>query len=155
MWPSPSPKKSMDASTEPSGARILIVDDQPWNVRLLEHTLRRGGFSEISSTDDSRSVAPRHLQHRFDLIVLDLQMPGLNGFEVMKELRAIEGDRVPILVMSADPSRKTAALEGGGTSFLSKPFVLAEVLTRVGEMLRGPAAADLEKSEQAKPGDRE
>ncbi len=116
--------------------KILIVDDQVSNVRLLEHTLRRGGYTEVASTIDPRTVAAMHLEHQYDLILLDLQMPEMNGFQVMQQLRAMEGGaRVAILVISADPSHMLAALEGGGSSFLSKPFKLPDVLERVGVML--------------------
>lgn len=126
------------------------MDDQPWNVRLLEHTLRRGGYTEISSTNDPRAVAALHLENRYALILLDLQMPGMNGFEVMKQLRAMEGDHVPILVISADPSQMVVALEGGGDSFLSKPFVLAEVLSRVGKMLQNTGIPILDEKKDEK-----
>lgn len=134
----------MPETTDHFGARILIVDDQPWNVRLLEHTLRRGGYVEIATTNDPRAVVAMHLENRYELILLDLQMPGMSGFEVMKQLRGMEGDRVPILVISADPSQMVTALEGGGNSFLSKPFVLAEVLARVALMLKKPGSSDQE-----------
>jgi DNA-binding response OmpR family regulator len=132
----------MPASTDFHGARILIVDDQPSNVRLLEHTMRRGGYTDVTSTVDPREVAPLHVQNPFDLILLDLQMPHMSGFQVMEQLRAMQGgDRVGILVMSADPSLRLQALQGGGSSFLSKPFVLAEVLARVQLMLEKARAA--------------
>ena len=116
--------------------RILIVDDQVSNVRLLEHTLRRGGYTEVASTTDPRTVAAMHVEHEYDLILLDLQMPEMNGFQVMEQLRAMDGGtRVAILVISADPSHMLAALEAGGSSFLSKPFKLPDVLERVGVML--------------------
>jgi DNA-binding response OmpR family regulator len=121
-------------STDTPSARILIVDDQPSNVRLLEHTLRRGGYVEVSSTTDPYTVAPMHAEHRYDLMLLDLQMPGMSGFDVLRELRQTD-TRVAILVISADPSLMLAALEAGGTSFLSKPFKLPEVLERVQVML--------------------
>jgi CheY-like chemotaxis protein len=122
--------------------KILIVDDQVSNVRLLEHTLRRGGYTEVSSTIDPRTVAAMHLEHEYDLILLDLQMPEMNGFQVMQQLRAMDGGaRVAILVISADPSHMLAAVEGGGSSFLSKPFKLADVLERVRVMLAKMAAA--------------
>ncbi|HYK03126.1 MAG TPA: response regulator [Thermoanaerobaculia bacterium] len=134
----------MPPSTDLLAARILIVDDQSSNVRLLEHTLRRGGYADISSTTDPRTVGPMHLENRYDLILLDLQMPVMNGFEVMHQLRGMEGgSRVAILVISADPSHMLAALEAGGSSFLSKPFKLPDVLERVGVMLekrQDPAA---------------
>jgi CheY-like chemotaxis protein len=132
----------MPPSTDALPPRILIVDDQASNVRLLEHTLRRGGYVDVASTTDPRTVAAMHLEHRYDVILLDLQMPEMNGFEVMHELRAMEcGTRVAILVISADPSHMLAALEAGGSSFLSKPFKLPDVLERVRVMLEKMGAA--------------
>ncbi|MEA2491679.1 MAG: two-component system, cell cycle response regulator [Acidobacteriota bacterium] len=132
----------MPASTDIHAARILIVDDQPSNVRLLEHTLRRGGYTEVTSTGEPREVAALHLQNPFEIILLDLQMPHMSGFQVIEQLRAMEGgDRVAILVMSADPSLRLQSLQSGGSSFLSKPFVLADVLARVQLMLEKARAA--------------
>jgi len=129
-------------------ARILIVDDQVSNVRLLEHTLRRGGFTDVSSTTDPKQVAALQLENRYDLIVLDLQMPGMSGVQVLEQLRATEGvPRVAILVMSADPGLMVVALEAGGDSFLSKPFKLADVLDRV-QLMLGKAASE---SREPKP----
>jgi two-component system, cell cycle response regulator len=126
----------MPPSSESASARILIVDDQPSNVRLLEHTLKRGGYVEVSSTMDPAEVVALHAQKTFDLILLDLQMPNVNGFEVMKRLRALDGAHAIILVISADPSQKEAALAGGANSFMKKPFVLADVVARVEELLK-------------------
>jgi DNA-binding response OmpR family regulator len=126
----------MPPSTDAAAPKILIVDDQTSNVRLLEHTLRRGGYEDVASTTDPRTVGPMHAEHRYDLILLDLQMPEMSGFEVMHLLRAMkDGSRVAILVISADPSHMLAALEAGGSSFLSKPFKLQDVLERVKGML--------------------
>ncbi|HEU4888303.1 MAG TPA: response regulator [Thermoanaerobaculia bacterium] len=126
----------MAPSNERPDARILIVDDQPANVRLLEHTLRRAGYLAVTATTDPRDVAALQSQHRYDLIVLDLQMPNLNGFEVMEQLRRIsEEERPVILVMSADSAQKAAALEAGATSFLGKPFKLPDVVAHIQSML--------------------
>ena len=126
----------MPASTDHHGARILIVDDQPSNVRLLEHTLARGGFVAVSSTDDPSAVAALHRENRYALIILDLQMPEMNGFEVMQALQEMAATHpVTILVMSAGSTQKAAALEGGATRFLEKPFVLADVVNLVTSML--------------------
>ena len=125
----------MSPSSENASSRILIVDDQPSNVRLLEHTLSRGGYVEVSSTMDPSEVVALHAQKKFDLILLDLQMPNVDGFEVMKRLLAVEGAHAAILVISADASQKAAALAAGATSFMKKPFVLAEVVARVEELL--------------------
>lgn len=136
----------MPPSTDRSCARILIVDDQPSNVRLLEFTLRRAGYLDVASTTDPREVAALHLQHRYELILLDLKMPEMDGFEVMEQLRRIGGaDRVSILMMSADSSKMTAALEAGASSFLSKPFVLGDVVARVRLMLEAASPRDLEE----------
>lgn len=102
------------------------------NVRLLELALRRGGYVAVSSTTDPTRVAAMHLNEHYDLILLDLQMPGMTGFQVMQQLREAEGThRVAILVISADPALKLAALEAGANDFLSKPFRLTDVMDRV------------------------
>lgn len=126
----------MLSPAEVSAARLLIVDDLRSNVRLLEHTLRRAGFSEVMSTIKPCEVAALHREHRYHLILLDLQMPEMNGFEVMKQLRDNEGaNRVAILVLSADSAQKANALEKGADSFLGKPFLLPEVVERVQTLL--------------------
>lgn len=126
----------MSAMVEMAGPRILIVDDQRTNVRLLEQTLRRAAYTEVMSTIDGREVADLHLQHHYDLILLDLQMPEMNGFEVMAELQKVRGGNpVSILVISADPAQKTAALAAGADSFLGKPFRLPDVVERVNVMV--------------------
>src|SRR3954451_1233734 len=126
----------MPPFTDPFGARILIVDDTESNVRLLEFTLRRAGYLGVSSTTDPLQVTALHRQNRYHLILLDLQMPRMNGFEVMAALRegaAIE--RVATLVLSADPSQMLPAMQAGAADFLSKPFELTEVLLRVRRLL--------------------
>ncbi|MGZ5446203.1 MAG: response regulator [Thermoanaerobaculia bacterium] len=130
----------MRRSTDRFGAAILIVDDQEANVRLLEHTLRRGGYVAATSTTNSLEVCALHRRNRYDLIILDLQMPLLDGFGVLAALRAFdEQDRPAILVMSADPSQLLSSLEAGATSFLSKPFHLADVLLQVQGLLEPTA----------------
>ncbi len=121
---------------EVPGPRILIVDDQPSNVRLLEHTLRRAGYAEVMSTTEPRQVTGLHLEHDYDLILLDLQMPAMNGMEVIAQLQQIRAAHpVSILVLSADGTQTDAALTGGADSFLGKPFRLPEVVERVELML--------------------
>lgn len=121
---------------ETAGPRILIVDDLKSNLRLLEQTLRRAAYVEVMSTLDPREVAALHLQHRYDLILLDLQMPEMDGFEVMAKLQEVRAENpVAILVLSADASQKRAALEAGADDFLGKPFRLPEVVERVQGML--------------------
>jgi CheY-like chemotaxis protein len=121
--------------------RILIVDDQQSNVRLLEHTLRRGGFDSISTTTDPRAVTALHRDHRYDLILLDLVMPEMNGFEVMEGLSEIEEGELPVLVMSADPRHKARAMKAGAREFIGKPFVLSELVACVSRLLAHPSSA--------------
>jgi putative two-component system response regulator len=130
----------MPECTDRFDAPILIVDDQPANVRLLEHTLRRGGYLRVSSTIDPCSVSALQRSNRYALVILDHQMPVMNGIEVLQELRALETQNRPItLMMSADPSQMLPSLEAGATSFLSKPFVLADVLLQVNGLLAAVA----------------
>ena len=118
------------------GARILIVDDQPVNVQLLEFLLSSTGYTAVSSTTDPAVVAPWHAQHNYDLIILDLHMPGMSGFDVMAALKPLESDSyLPVLVVTAEPDKKLAALDAGARDFVSKPFDPVEVLTRIRNML--------------------
>jgi len=117
-------------------AGILIVDDQEANVLLLERMLRGAGYTSIASTMQPHQVCELHRQNRYSLILLDLQMPGLDGFQVMEGLKEIEtGGYLPVLVITAHPDHKLRALEAGAKDFISKPFDLAEVLMRVHNML--------------------
>jgi len=126
----------MCGPTDVLGARILIVDDQDSNIRLLEYTLRRRGYVAVSSTNDSVEVSALHRQNCYDLIMLDVQMPRMNGLDVLKGLRGLdEHNDVAVLVLTADPDQVVRAMESGATGFLSKPFVLPEVLLCVGLML--------------------
>lgn len=115
---------------------ILIVDDQSANVQLLEQTLREAGYQCIASTLDPHAVCALHSANHYDLILLDLQMPGMDGFQVMQDLKAIEATGyLPVLAITAEPSHKLRALHGGARDFISKPFDLAEVLMRVHNLL--------------------
>jgi CheY-like chemotaxis protein len=117
--------------------RILIVDDQKSNVRLLEHTLRRAGYLEVTSTVEPREVAALHREHHYDVILLDLQMPEMNGFEVMAQLQeARAANPVSILVLSADATQTKTALEEGADAFMGKPFRLPDVVERIQSMLK-------------------
>lgn len=117
-------------------ASILIVDDQKANVMLLEQMLRNAGYEHITSTMDPRAVVPLYLAHRYDLILLDLQMPEMDGFQVMEGLKEIEtAGYLPVLVITAQPAHKLRALQAGAKDFVSKPFDLVEVQTRIHNML--------------------
>ncbi len=150
----------MISSSDILQGKILIVDDQKANILLLERMLRGAGYVSIESTNDPEEVYKLHLNNRYDLILLDLQMPGLDGFEVMERLKEIEpqdmlleltlkhhfqvtagldevepSGYLPVIVITAHPDHKLRALQLGARDFISKPFDLAEVLARVRNML--------------------
>ncbi len=117
-------------------ASILIVDDQQANVQLLEQMLRDAGYQRLTSTMDPFAVCELHRTNHYDLILLDLQMPGMDGFQVMDGLKEIDPDGyVPILVVTAQPGHKLRALASGAKDFVAKPFDLVEVKTRIHNML--------------------
>ena len=116
--------------------KILIVDDTKANVVLLEKTLLAAGYLAVTSTMDPSKVCELHRENRYDLILLDIVMPVMDGFKVMDGLKAVEADGyMPVLALTADPSHKLRALECGAKDFLSKPFDLSEVVMRVRNML--------------------
>lgn len=118
------------------GARILIVDDQDSNLRMLQRLLADAGYSQVTATMQAEEVCALHRQHDYDLILLDLQMPGMDGFQVMDGLKTIERDPyLPVIVLTAQPSHKLRALEAGAKDFISKPLDLVEVRTRILNML--------------------
>jgi|ERR1035437_1824301 PAS domain S-box-containing protein len=126
----------MISSSDILKASILIVDDQEANVSLLEQMLRGAGYDSIASTRDPHEVCELHRKNRYDLIILDLQMPGMDGFQVMEGLKEIEtGSYLPVLVITAQPGHKLRALKAGAKDFISKPFEIAEVLIRVYNLL--------------------
>ena len=126
----------MISSSDILNAKILVVDDQEPNVRLLEGILSGAGYARIASTMDPHEVCELHRKNRYDLILLDLLMPGMDGFQVMEGLKQIEIDGyLPVLVISAQPGHNLRALKAGAKDFISKPINLAEVLTRVYNML--------------------
>jgi len=135
----------MAGFTDVLQARILIVDDQDSNVRLLELVLRRGGYVAVASTTDPLRVVELHRQNCYDLILLDLQMPNMNGFEVMEALKEVDSEhKVAVLILSGDPSQMVRVLEAGASGFLSKPCVLTEVLLRVQQLLEPAVSRTIE-----------
>ncbi|MHB1707689.1 MAG: response regulator, partial [Acidithiobacillus sp.] len=117
-------------------ANILIVDDKEANVLLLERMLRGAGYTSIASTTAPHAVYELYRKNRYDLILLDLQMPDMDGFRVMEGLKEIELDGyLPVLVITAQPEHRLRALQAGAKDFISKPFDLPEVLTRIHNML--------------------
>lgn len=126
----------MLAAAEILNATILVVDDQEAYVTLLDQLLRDEGYVNITTTQDPRQVAGLHAQHSFDLILLDLQMPEMHGFEVIEELKKInDASYLPVMVITAQPEQKLQALQMGAKDFISKPFDVLEVKTRIRNML--------------------
>jgi PAS domain S-box-containing protein len=117
-------------------ARILIVDDQASNVQLLEQLLGEAGYTSVSATMKPQEVCALHRKNRYDLILLDLQMPEMDGFAVMEGLKTNATDSyLPVIVLTAQPGHKLRALQAGAKDFISKPFDLVEVKTRIHNML--------------------
>ena len=117
-------------------ARILIVDDQETNVALLEQLLADNGYTAVTSTMLPAEVCALHRKDPYDLILLDLQMPVMDGFAVMDGLKTNTTDAyLPVIVLTAQPGHKLRALQAGAKDFISKPFDLVEVKTRIHNML--------------------
>ena len=117
-------------------ASLLIVDDQESNISLLEQLLSEAGYTSLATTTNPLEVCALHRQNQYDLILLDLQMPVMDGFQVMEGLKADSADDyLPVLVLTAQPGHKLRALQAGAKDFISKPFDLVEVKTRIHNML--------------------
>jgi signal transduction histidine kinase len=120
-------------------ARILIVDDEPANVRLLERLLQREGYTNLRSTTDARQALPLYAEFQPDLVLLDLAMPHLDGFQVLAQIKPRVPPRayLPVLVLTADVTveSKRRMLDIGAKDFLTKPFDHIEVLLRIRNLL--------------------
>ena len=126
----------MLADSEILNASILIVDDQAVNIMLLEQMLGDAGYRGVTSTQQPLEVCALHRKNNYDLILLDLQMPGMDGFQIMEGLLADEADAyLSVLVITAEPGHKLRALQAGAKDFVSKPFDLIEVKTRIHNLL--------------------
>ncbi len=119
-------------------AKILMVDDEISNILILETVLKQAKYTSITSTTDSREAASLYQKLKPDLVLLDLRMPNMDGFEVIEQIKQIEADSyAPILVLTAesDPAIRLKALQVGARDFLCKPLDLAEVLCRIRNIL--------------------
>ena len=117
-------------------ASILIVDDQDANLVLLTCLLDEAGYTQVSATLDPMQVCALHRRHAYDLILLDIEMPGMDGFGVMEGLKVGAHDGyLPVIVLTAQPGHKLRALKAGAKDFISKPFDFLEVETRIHNML--------------------
>ena len=126
----------MISASDIFNASILIVDDQESNIALLEQLLSEAGYTCVASTLNPQEVCALHRKNHYDLILLDLQMPGMDGFAVMEGLKTNQADSyLPVIVLTAQPGHKLRALQAGAKDFISKPFDLVEVKTRIHNML--------------------
>jgi PAS domain S-box-containing protein len=126
----------MLTESEILNACILIVDDQASNISLFEQLLSEAGYTCVTSTMNPLEVCGLHRKNNYDLILLDLQMPDMDGFQVMEALKIdAKDDYLPVLVITAQPGHKLRALQAGAKDFISKPFDLIEVKTRIHNML--------------------
>ncbi|MDB5804349.1 MAG: Diguanylate cyclase response regulator [Betaproteobacteria bacterium] len=113
-------------------ANILVVDDEPGNCALLETVLGGAGYSRVTSCSESAQVQELHREHHYDLILLDLEMPGMGGFEVMEGIRELgEESYLPVIVITGSSDSKLASLKAGARDFVNKPFDIEEVLLRI------------------------
>lgn len=126
----------LTSTPDPLNAKILVVDDQQANVTLLVEMLRQSGYTRVTSTMNPLEVCALHRRNRYDLILLDLQMPEMDGFQVIEGLKTNDRDAwLPVLVITAQPGHKLRALQAGARDFISKPFDLVEARARIRNML--------------------
>ena len=126
----------MVSTTDILDATILIVDDRAINVQLLAQILREAGYTHVTSTTNPQEVCALHRKNHYDLILLDLKMPVMDGFEVMEGLKADQTDGyLSVIVLTAEPGHRLRALQAGAKDFISKPFDLLETKTRIHNML--------------------
>jgi DNA-binding response OmpR family regulator len=138
-----SEEKNSDHRWQPNSAlysrmKILVIDDEPANVALLEDMLADGGYTRVKSVTDSRLAVETCETFEPDLVLLDLMMPHVDGFAILESLRAAAGESFfPIIILTADAneSTKLRVLRAGATDFLLKPFDQLEVLLRMTNLL--------------------
>ena len=129
---------SLSRDAKFTDAKILIVDDEQGNIRVLERMLNAVGYNNITSTTDSRSTPDLYQVMHPDLILLDIKMPGFSGFDVMNALRPLETESyLPILVLTAqlDTETRLKAIKAGAKDFVNKPFIMEEMLARINNLL--------------------
>jgi CheY-like chemotaxis protein len=118
--------------------KILVIDDEPANVMVLEQTLKQGGYTSIKSITDPREALESYKNFKPDLVLLDLNMPHLDGFQVMKQIKEVDPKgTIPIMILTAqmDHGARLRALDAGARDFLTKPFDILEVILRIKNML--------------------
>lgn len=117
-------------------AKILVVDDDLDTADILRMSLETWGYANVTVTTEPREVRDLHSEHNYDLILLDLLMPGMDGFQVMEGLKEFEREGyLPVLAITGEPGHKVEALKLGAKDFLRKPVDVDELLVRVRNMV--------------------
>jgi len=117
-------------------SRILVVDDDADSVAALAHLLTSHGYQDVRQTSQPQDVVGLHRDQDFDLILLDVEMPGMDGFQVMEGLKELERDSyLPVLAITGSPGHRMEALKRGARDFVRKPFDAEELLLRVRNMI--------------------
>lgn len=132
-------------------AEILVVDDEPSIRSLLGETLRIAGFNPAMASDGKSALEDIRMRN-FDLILLDINMPRISGFEILKEIRRIQPN-LPVIVLSAR-QEKSDVIEGfrvGADDYISKPFDLEELIMRIKSVIRRSGTSELSKTLRAGP----
>ena len=128
--------KLINFYTDMLNSKILIVDDVPLNIQLLTQILKGAGYTQVISTLSPRDVGVIHKKTPQDLILLDIEMPDIDGFEVLRLLKLGHTDDFPaVLVITGEAQHKQRAIDAGAKDFISKPFEMVEVLARVRNLL--------------------
>ncbi len=123
-------------ATDILSARILVVDDEPDAALALAGALTVHGYSAVSATTEPRAVRELHRANDYDLILLDMHMPGMDGFQVMEGLKEYERDGyLPVLALTGEDGHRIRALKCGAKDFLRKPVDVDELLLRVRNMI--------------------
>lgn len=136
--PQSSDNKRDNTSSQYKSSRLLIVDDEASNVKLLERVLVSDGYTNVITTQNPLDVVKLYQQHDPDIVLLDLNMPYMDGYEVMEALQETAGESIcPVLVLTAQhfQEHKQRALDGGAQDYVTKPFDRKELLSRVRNLL--------------------
>ncbi|MEX0785082.1 MAG: response regulator transcription factor [Dehalococcoidia bacterium] len=133
-------------ATSPTSKKVLVVDDEPTLVATLKYNLEREGYHVISASDGEAAVAAARAS-RPDLVVLDLMLPGLDGFEVCRILRRESSAPILMLTAKSDEVDKVVGLELGADDYVTKPFSMRELVARVRALLRRAATQGVDEQE--------
>lgn len=136
-----------------SQSKIMLVDDIPTNTMLLKRILSIEGFEDVQITNDARTAVQMYLDYKPDVLILDLKMPFMDGFQVMEQLNEVKGDDyLPVIIITAqnDQINRLRAYELGAKDFIGKPFENTEVIMRIRNMLEIRRLHNKEKAHNQK-----